>query len=218
MYPGGKGKSFQQIINLMPRHDTYIEPFLGSAAVLKNKLAAKVNIVNDLEESCLQDISLVNCKLEKYNKDAVELLKNTLLDERTLIYCDPPYVQSTRKKQKIYKHEYSDDMHIELLEFLTKQTCMVMISGYDSSLYQKYLRNWNSYSFSSQTQNGVREETVWFNFEKPHNLHDPTHLGNCFRERQTIKRRVNRLKHKFIQMDTQERSAFMEWLNHEFTI
>ena len=218
MYPGGKGKSYQQIINLMPRHDTYIEPFLGSAAVLKNKLNAKVNIVNDLEKSCLQDIALVNCKLEKYNTDAVELLKNTLLDERTLIYCDPPYVQSTRKKQKIYKHEYSDDMHIELLEFLTKQTCMVMISGYDSSLYQKYLRNWNSYSFSSQTQNGVREETVWFNFEKPRNLHDPTHLGNCFRERQTIKRRVNRLKHKFIQMDTQERSAFMEWLNHEFTI
>lgn len=218
MYPGGKGKSYQQIINLMPRHDTYIEPFLGSAAVLKNKLTAKVNIVNDLEKSCLHDISLVNCKLEKHNKDAVELLKNTLLDERTLIYCDPPYVQSTRKKQKIYKHEYSDDMHIELLEFLTKQPCMVMISGYDNSLYQKYLKNWNSYSFSSQTQNGVREETVWFNFEKPHNLHDSTHLGNCFRERQTIKRRIKRLKHKFIQMDTQERSAFMEWLNHEFTI
>lgn len=218
MYPGGKGKSYQQIINLMPRHNTYIEPFLGSAAVLKNKLVAKINIVNDLEKSCLQDIALVNCKLEKYNTDAVELLKNTLLDERTLIYCDPPYVQSTRKKQKIYKHEYSDDMHIELLEFLTKQTCMVMISGYDNSLYQKYLKNWNSYSFSSQTQNGVREETVWFNFEKPHNLHDPTHLGKCFRERQTIKRRFNRLKHKFIQMDTQERSAFMEWLNHEFTI
>lgn len=218
MYPGGKGKSFQQIINLMPRHDTYVEPYLGSGAVIRNKLAAKKNIINDLDASCLINVSIDNHTLEKHNLDAIQLLKNTPLDKRTLIYCDPPYVHSTRKKINIYKHEYSDAMHIDLLEFLTKQSCMVMISGYDSPLYQKYLQNWNSHSFSSQTQNGVREETVWFNFKKPQQLHDSSHLGKCFRERQTIKRRFDRLKQKFTKMDIQERSAFMEWLNQEFTV
>lgn len=95
---------------------------------------------------------------------------------------------------------------------------MIMISGYESDLYKHYLNDWNLYSFSSQTQNGKATECVWFNFEKPTKLHDSRYLGNCFRERQTIKRRQVRLQQKIRDMNPLERSAFMEWLNTEFTI
>ncbi len=217
MYPGGKGKTYQHLINLMPPHKKYIEPFLGSGIVIKNKLKAKINIGNDINKNCIDNVTGIQNAI-LLNMDAIQLLEEDKLCKDTLIYCDPPYVASTRRKQKIYRHEYSDDQHEKLLQFLVNQKCMVMISGYESDLYKNYLKNWNSHSFSSQTQNGIREETVWFNYEKPKKLHDSRYLGNCFRERQTIKRRFDRLKQKFTNMDMQERSAFMEWLNQEFTV
>ena len=41
-YPGGKAApgTFQKIINLMPPHEVYIEPFLGGGAILRKKLPA----------------------------------------------------------------------------------------------------------------------------------------------------------------------------------
>jgi len=55
-YPGGKNGSgvYQRIINLMPPHDLYIEPFLGSGAVMRLKRPARLNIGLDLEEAALK--------------------------------------------------------------------------------------------------------------------------------------------------------------------
>ncbi|MCB0079113.1 MAG: DNA adenine methylase [Anaerolineales bacterium] len=35
-YPGGKGQSWRQIVNRMPPHRTYVEPYLGGGAVMLN--------------------------------------------------------------------------------------------------------------------------------------------------------------------------------------
>jgi len=217
MYPGGKGKSYQQLINLMPVHKTYIEPYLGAGAVFKNKKPAQTNIGNDLDVACTDGLKHLNYAAF-FNEDALSLLKAQTLCNETLVYCDPPYVKETRRKHKIYRFEYSDAQHEALLRFLLKQNCMVMISGYQSDLYQDYLNGWNFYSFSSQTQNGIRQECVWFNYDKPNALHDSRFVGQNFRERQTIKRRQSRLKRKFQEMDPVERSAFMDWLNTEFPL
>lgn len=50
-YPGGKSGSgvYQRIINLMPPHEVYIEPFLGGGAVLRRKLPAALNIGIDAD-------------------------------------------------------------------------------------------------------------------------------------------------------------------------
>jgi hypothetical protein len=50
-YPGGKSGSgvYQRIINLMPPHEVYIEPFLGGGAILKRKRPARLNIGIDLD-------------------------------------------------------------------------------------------------------------------------------------------------------------------------
>lgn len=217
MYPGGKGKTYQQLINLMPVHKTYIEPFLGAGAVLRNKRPAMLNIGNDLDATCIEGVKHLHYAAF-FNIDALELLQGQSLCENTLVYCDPPYLHQTRRKKKLYRFEYSDSQHEALLDFLTKQNCKVMISGYLSDLYKDYLNSWNFHSFSSQTQAGIREECVWFNYEKPTTLHDPRFMGHSFRERQTIKRRQDRLKQKFRQMNPIERSAMMEWLNSEFPL
>lgn len=48
-YPGGKGNTYQQIINLMPPHRIYVEPFLGGGSVMLNKRPAAVNIGLDVD-------------------------------------------------------------------------------------------------------------------------------------------------------------------------
>lgn len=55
-YPGGKNGQgvYQTIINLMPPHEIYIEPFLGSGAILLKKLPASLNIGMDLVESAVK--------------------------------------------------------------------------------------------------------------------------------------------------------------------
>jgi DNA adenine methylase len=83
-----------------------------------------------------------------------------------LIYCDPPYVLSTRGRRQ-YRHEMEDTDHEELLEELCKSRAMVMISGYDCELYEAYLQSWRKEQVGARAQNGLpRTETLWMNFER----------------------------------------------------
>src|SRR5215469_13923182 len=51
-----------------------------------------------------------------------------------LVYCDPPYVQSTRKSTG-YRHEMTDDDHREMAAALRSSRAAVVVSGYPSALY-----------------------------------------------------------------------------------
>jgi DNA adenine methylase len=48
-YLGGKNRIARQIINLIPEHTTYIEPFCGGAQVFFHKEPSRVEILNDLD-------------------------------------------------------------------------------------------------------------------------------------------------------------------------
>lgn len=52
-YYGSKGRLASRIVDLMPRHRVYVEPFAGSAAVLFAKAPAPVEIVNDLDRNVI---------------------------------------------------------------------------------------------------------------------------------------------------------------------
>lgn len=98
------------------------------------------------------------------NIDAVELIRR-YDDKDTLIYCDPPYLTSLRKRY-IYKCEMSEEKHIELLNVLKASSSMVVISGYDSELYNRELQGWNTDEIAATAQMGLpRTEKIWANFE-----------------------------------------------------
>ena len=48
-YPGSKWMLAREIINLFPEHQSYLEPFFGSGAVLFNKPRSNIETVNDLD-------------------------------------------------------------------------------------------------------------------------------------------------------------------------
>ena len=98
------------------------------------------------------------------NIDAVELIRR-YDDKNTLIYCDPPYLQSLRKRS-IYACEMDDKKHMELLDVLKKSRSMVVISGYDSELYNRELAGWSTDTIETTAQLGLhRTEKIWANFE-----------------------------------------------------
>jgi DNA adenine methylase len=216
-YPGGKGKTFQHIINLMPPHEVYIETHLGGGSVMSNKAPAKTSIGIDIDERALNqfesnnrhDVRLVHSRAEDY-------LRNYSFNGCELIYADPPYLPETRRKQRIYRHEYDTEDHERLLDILVNAPCKVMISGYSSGMYERKLKDWTKHSFPSKTHRGVALETVWFNFEAPNVLHDPRYLGSTFRERDNIKRRLKNLQCRIERMDSRERSVFAKWFEQRY--
>lgn len=48
-YPGSKWTLAAKIIEIMPPHKTYIEPFFGSGAVYFNKPSVQVETINDID-------------------------------------------------------------------------------------------------------------------------------------------------------------------------
>lgn len=66
-----------------------------------------------------------------------------------LIYCDPPYVHSTRSKggTDVYGVEMSDDDHRELAAVLNSCQAKVVLSGYPSPLYAKLYKGWRKVAF-----------------------------------------------------------------------
>ena len=97
------------------------------------------------------------------NIDAIELIRR-YNDENTLIYCDPPYLQSLRKKN-MYAHETSDEYHVKLLEALKESKSKIVLSGYDNPLYNEALDGWSTDEKQTTAQMGKhRVEKLWFNF------------------------------------------------------
>lgn len=85
-----------------------------------------------------------------------------------LMYLDPPYVMSSRKSGKLYRHEMDDTDQIRLLELICDSKAKIIISGYKSDLYDQYLGDWRSFTTMSQTTSAaMAEETIWLNYDPP---------------------------------------------------
>jgi len=216
-YPGGKGKCFQRLINLIPNHTTYIESHLGGGAVLRHKRPAQVSIGVDRDPLVIdrwRQNYPTACQL--VTEDAATFLARYKFLGKEFIYADPPYLPETRRRSRVYRFEYDKQQHEELLELLQSLTCMVMISGYDSPTYNTALRSWRKETFRAKTHRDVREECVWLNFDPPTQLHDASYLGDGFRDRQSIRRRHARALERFGRMDEIERRALIGALNARY--
>lgn len=253
-YPGSKWNIAGQLVNLIPEHHSYVEPFFGSGAVLFNKPISNIETVSDLDSNitnlfrCIQaepehlarivmttpfsreiyenqfkppepDISLddfqkaasflIRCwqghgfrtnghkvgwkndvvgrerayalwdwyrlpewiveiaerlrKVQIENRPALEVIKR-FNHKNVFMYIDPPYLLSVRAGKQ-YAHEMTDAEHEELLKVLLQSKAKIMISGYESRLYDEYLKGWNKATFNSCAEHGKsRKEVVWMNY------------------------------------------------------
>ena len=248
-YPGAKWRIADWIINHMPTHRVYLEPFFGSGAVFFRKPPSYIETINDIDgnivnlfrvcrerpDELARAINLTPFAREEFNdcydmavENPVERARRTLVrfhqsfgtsnstknswrntqtaggprsatmwnylpeaiveccerlkeaqienidavqlierynDVNTLVYCDPPYLQSIRRRN-IYAHEMNDGDHIELLEVLRRSKSKIILSGYDNDLYNTYLMGWHTAEKETTAQMGLhRVEKIWFNFE-----------------------------------------------------
>jgi len=296
-YPGGKAGAgvYQTIINLMPPHNVYIEPFLGGGAIMRMKRPARLNIGVDLVDpselpmqSCIgrngeaagkpanngdggpwlwlpdlspdsataaavaensdarslhaengearQHASTVLTMPDPHAKtsdrartdplatdgdgvpaefrfiqgDGIAFLKRYRFTGSELVYCDPPYVRSTRTPRRLYQHEMTDVDHRRLLRVLQELKCRVIVSGYWSAMYATALADWNTTTFQAMTRGGrPATEWLWYNFPRPLELHDYRYLGNNFRERERIKRKTLRWTRRLERMPELEKRALL---------
>jgi DNA adenine methylase len=216
-YPGGKGKCYQHLINLMPRHSTYIESYLGGGAVLRHKLPAKRNIGIDSDHNALarwQDVLPDHTEL--VNANAIDFLTQFPFVGNELVYCDPPYLPETRRGGRLYRHEYDASDHERMLDVLLKLPCMVMLSGYANALYAERLSHWRTHTFMAKSHTDRRQEVVWMNFAKPTVLHDTRFCGANFRQRQGIQRRRQTLQRRISAMGSYERTDLIQWMSITF--
>jgi site-specific DNA-adenine methylase len=196
----------------MPPHKNYIELFLGSGAVIRNKRPAAVNIGVDRDRSLI-DIFNYPREMTFYDQGCFEFLANNYIQYRkdTYIYADPPYLFDTRFSDRpMYKYEFTDEDHERLLKELVKLDCMVSISGYESKLYNERLKGWRKVFYYQVDRAGRRrKECLYCNYPKPEQLHDYGHLGQDFTERQRIKRKINRHVNRLLSLPTLERNAIL---------
>lgn len=95
------------------------------------------------------------------HKDALQLIRQ-FNHPKVLIYCDPPYMLSTRRCRANYRHEMDDAAHEELLDVLNRHCGPVMLSGYANELYDAHLHGWERYDTDMVITSGVkRTETLW---------------------------------------------------------
>lgn len=218
-YPGGKGSHYQKIINLIPPHRVYIETHCGGAAIARNKQPAPINILIDIDPEVITRATTPKNDDARWRficEDALTWLKSYDFQGDEFIYCDPPYLMSTRRQHRqIYRYELGEEKeHIALLDCLKSLNCKIMISGYWSELYDQMLAGWQTESFQAVTRGGsLATEWLWMNYPRPVRLHEYTFLGATFRERERIKRKKQRWINRLHKMDVLERQAMLAALD-----
>lgn len=239
-YHGGKGAAgaYQRLINWIPPHETYVEPFLGGGSVMINKKPARWSVGVDkdydvirkwakLEHDRAVEDSFIKIPIPG-NRETMNLVYHDAIKviERyktstwfvnpfsLFIFCDPPYIMETRSSpSRIYKYEYAAEQHVELLKLLASLKCMVMITGYRHTIYDDALSSWRRKDYKTSTRGGLKNESCWMNYPEPNELHDYRYLGSTFKKREQIKLKQQRWLKRLNNMPILERRAMMDILN-----
>jgi len=214
IYPGGKNGDgvYQTLINQIPPHEIYVEPFPGSGAVLRHLKPAVVAIGIDLKSdngSYIRHLEhghfISGC--------GIQWLKKRCWTGTEFVYLDPPYPWPSRLSYKPrYEFELTDEDHDQILSIIVDVPVPVMISTYPNDQYDAALHGWRRMEMMVPTHGGVLPEHVYMNYEEPLALHDYRYLGEDYRARERIKRMQARWKGKFKNLSQKERLAMLELL------
>lgn len=185
-YPGAKNRIADWVCSFIPPHDVYLEPFFGGGAIFFNKKQkAHIETINDLNddvfnffktlrddpESLTRAIELTAYSRGEYDYawsdpagiDNVERARRFNTRD-VFIYLDPPYLLSTRKGN-MYHHEMTDEQHLQLLREIVNHPAKIMISGYESDMYNSVLKNWHKETKNTLAESSQkRTEVLWMNY------------------------------------------------------
>jgi DNA adenine methylase len=250
-YMGGKFFMLDTILNLIPPHRCYVEPFGGSAKVLLNKQPSEVEVYNDINGDIVNLFKIVKERYDEFMKELewilysreihnefykkwmkrewkddleravvvyyclysnmnggiykasfsssksknyaerffnslsklkqiYERLKNVIIEnldfrkiiqtydsKDTFFYIDPPYVVDTN----YYSNDFTIEDHKELLDMVNKIEGKVMISGYESDLYNQALKEWYKIEKDAIKHSAISlnnkprvKEVMWMNY------------------------------------------------------
>lgn len=89
------------------------------------------------------------------SRDALDVIEDYGRHPRVLLYCDPPYLGSTRSTN--YRHEMTGAAaHRDLAAALERARSAVVVSGYPSPLYDELYAGWHRLELPAWTGNGIR--------------------------------------------------------------
>lgn len=103
------------------------------------------------------------------NRNAAEVMA-AHDSEQTVHYVDPPYVASTRDAGGDYRFEMSDSEHEDLAKTLSSLSGKVVLSGYESDLYNDLYRGWQKVARRALADGArARVEVLWLSPNCPSN-------------------------------------------------
>jgi site-specific DNA-adenine methylase len=217
-YFGGKAGpgTYHKIINLIPPHEVYIEPFAGGAAIYRYIKRAKESYLIDKDPAAVETLlSMQDPDTHIFEDCGIRFLQSFGFEGTEFVYCDPPYLWSTRKSHHRYEHELSENDHLGLLQILKTLPVPVMLSGYFSGMYWQELKGWNHTSFEVSTRgNSLAVEHLWYNYPTPTELHDYRFIGTDFTDRQRIQRKIRRWVNRLKKLPRLERAAILNSIAH----
>lgn len=134
--------------------------------VSKSKYYKVDNWNNKLEKLPIIVEKLRHIQIE--NRDCFELFER-VNTPGNIVYFDPPYVKTARSsRNNRYHHEVKEDFHSILAQKVRNASCFVVISGYESDLYNDIFKDFlkiTGPAHRSNTSKSTKQEVVWTNYE-----------------------------------------------------
>lgn len=102
-YYGGKQLLAKRIINLIPKHTAYIEPFCGGAAIFFAKEPSKVEILNDTNRELINFYKILKRDFVSLEKEVqISLHSRDLHRKAYVIYNNPDLFTELQRAWAIY--------------------------------------------------------------------------------------------------------------------
>lgn len=93
-YYGGKQKLAPEILPLIPKHDLYVEPFAGGAAILFAKPPSKIEVINDTNGELINFYRVVKHEFPKLKKEIEATLHSRACHYKARFIYNQPHLFS----------------------------------------------------------------------------------------------------------------------------
>lgn len=102
-YYGGKQNLCKEIINRLPKHNLYCEPFVGGAAIFFGKEPSKVEVINDTNKELINFYKVVQQDFVSLEKEIrISLHSRDLHRKANVIYKNPDMFSEIKRAWAVW--------------------------------------------------------------------------------------------------------------------